>query len=303
MIQQVSELLGTSTGFSENIIQTVIVILVLLLLRYLFILVLFIRIKSPDKHYNIKRYSAHITFVIGVFLVGKIWFEGFQSLATFLGLLSVGLALALRELLTDLAGWLFIIIRKPFDLGDRIEVAGVRGDVIDKRLFTFSVNEIGNRVDAEQSTGRVVHIPNSKVFTEPVANYTSVSNYIWHEVPVSITSESNHNKAREILLEIVNKTAGEFIEAAEIELKRASDTFLLKYPVLTPTVYTTVRANGIVLTIRYLCHVRKTRGTEQEIWLNIIERFRKEKDIRFAYQTLRLVNMDMPGNAEAKGDG
>lgn len=298
LMDNVANFFGTTSGIYENLIQTAIVIFVLLLVRYLLLLFIFLKIKEPERHYNFKRYSAHITFVIGVFLVGKVWFEGFQSLATFLGLLSVGLALALRELLTDLAGWLFIIIRKPFELGDRIEVFGVKGDVIDKRLFTFSVIEIGNRVDAEQSTGRVIHIPNSKVFTEYVANYTSGFNYIWHEIPVHITFESNHEKAVTILLEIVNSCAGQFAKLAEKELKQAKESFMLKYSVLTPTVYTNVRANGIRLTIRYMCHVRKTRSTEENIWLKVLKAFKKEGDITFAYQTVRVV--EQPNEAPKK---
>ncbi len=289
LTRRVSEFLGTSVGISENLIQTIIVVVVMLLVRYLFLLIVYWQTSDPERKYNYKRYSAQVVFVIAVFVVGRIWFEGFQSLATFLGLLSVGLALALRELLTDLAGWLFIIVRKPFELGDRIEVAGVKGDVIDKRLFTFSVIEIGNRVGAEQSTGRVIHIPNSKVFTEYLANYTSGFRFIWHEVPVPVTFESDHKKAAEIVQSIVDTHCSLFVEQAEKEMKQAKESFMLKFSVLTPAVFTSVKENGVVLTARFLCPVRRTRRMEQLLWLDILEAFKKEPSIRFAYNTTRLV--------------
>ncbi|MCH8568202.1 MAG: mechanosensitive ion channel family protein [Balneolales bacterium] len=290
--EQVASSLGTSVGFSDSLLQSAAVIVVLLLVRYLFLIVVYWQSKSPQIHYNYKRYSAQVAFVMGVFLIGKIWFEGFQSLATFLGLLSVGLALALRELLTDLAGWLYIVVRKPFEMGDRIEVAGVKGDVIDKRLFTFSVIEVGSRVGAEQSTGRIIHIPNNKVFTDTVANYTSGFPYIWHEIPVNITFESNHTKARSILLEITNETVEVYVEEARKSLQQAQESFMLKFNILTPAVFVSVGDNGVRLTARYLSPVRKTRATEQEIWLQILERFQNEKDIHFAYHTVRVRDIE-----------
>ena len=78
------------------------------------------------------------------------------------------------------------------------------GDVIDIRLFQFSINEIGNWVDADQSTGRIIHIPNGIVFTEPQANYTAGFQYIWNEIPVLVTFESDWKKAKQILTDIVN---------------------------------------------------------------------------------------------------
>ncbi|MCC5934791.1 MAG: mechanosensitive ion channel family protein [Candidatus Cyclonatronum sp.] len=295
--QQVSDYLGTSVGISENLLHSLLVILVLLLLRYVFIALVYWKSKSPAVHYNFKRLSTQAFFVIGIFLIGKIWFEGFQSIATFLGLLSVGLALALRELLTDLAGWIYIIVRQPFEMGDRIEVAGVKGDVIDKRLFTFSVIEIGNRVDAEQSTGRIIHIPNSKVFSDPVANYTSGFPFIWHELPVTITYDSNHRKARELFAQVLEKHAEIYVHEAQQALVQAQENFMLKFSILTPAVFVTVRENGILLTARYLCPVRKTRSTEQAISLDLLEKFSAEPDIRYAFSTVRL--HDQRGGKEA----
>lgn len=284
------DIFGTSFGFSGRMTQTLVIIGIILLVRYLFVLLALKQTNDPQQRYNYRRYATNVAFVVAIFLVGRVWFEGFQSLATFLGLLSAGLAIALRDLISDLAGWIFIMWRKPFELGDRIQISGHRGDVVDKRLFTFSIIEIGNWVDADQSTGRVIHLPNSKVFTDPLANYTSGFRFIWHEIPVHITFESNHKKAREILLRIVNKYALSDTRQAEREMKKASDSYLIVYNVLTPTVYLKVKENGVVLTIRFLCDVRRTRGAEQTIWLDVLDAFNREDDIRFSYKTIRVYN-------------
>lgn len=119
-----------------------------------------------------RKILTYTTIALGIILVGHIWVEGFESLPTFLGLLSAGLAIALMDLVTNVAGWIFIAMQKPVTSGDRIEMGDNTGDVIDIRMFQFTVIEIGNWVDADQSTGRIIHIPNGRIFTETLANYS-----------------------------------------------------------------------------------------------------------------------------------
>lgn len=204
-----------------------------------------------------------------------------------MGLLSAGLAIAFKDLLVNFWGWLFILIRKPFVVGDRVEIGGVTGDVIDIRIFQFSVIEIGNWVDADQSTGRIIHIPNGIIFSKPQANFTAGFEYIWNEVPVLITFESNWKKAKEILTGAVNTHAVHLSEEAERQIKEAAKKFLIFYKKLTPIVYTSVKDSGVMLTMRYLCHVRKRRSSEEAIWEDVLEHFSKCTDIDFAYPTRR----------------
>lgn len=147
--------------------------------------------------------------------------------------------------------------------------------------------EIGNWVDADQSTGRIIHIPNGKVFIVPQANYTSGFDYIWNEIPVRLTFESDNLKAKSILQNIVNDKAKNFSGDVENEIMEASKTYLIYYKNLTPIVYTTVKDFGKQLTICYLCNPRKRRSSEHEIWEEIIARFKNEPDIQFAYPTTR----------------
>ena len=90
-----------------------------------------------------------------------------------------------------MAGWLFIVGKRPFTVGDRIEVDGSAGDVIDVSLFQFTMLEIGNWVDADQSTGRIIHVPNRFAFNKSLANFTQSFGFIWNEANVLITFESD----------------------------------------------------------------------------------------------------------------
>ena len=245
-IRFLSNLFDIPRDVSIKLLGSLLIILLLWLVRFLVLRIVRRRSDSPIIHYKWKKNSVYAAVLVGVLIIGRIWFEAFQSLATFLGLLSAGLAVALRDPITDLAAWLFIIWRKPFGIGDRVEIGENRGDVIDQRVFKFTINEIGKWVDADQSTGRIIHIPNHQIFTNPVINYNSRQfRFIWHEIPVLITFESDWKTAKSLLLDITRKRCSEVVEEAQRQLRLASREFMIHYNVLTPTVYTDVQDSGV----------------------------------------------------------
>ncbi len=294
------ERLGLSPAFQDKLVLSISAIVFIIALRFVILWFAFRRIDDLRKRYRWRKTSAYIASTLALVLVGRIWFEGIQSLTTFLGLLSAGIAIALRDPLVNLAGWVFIVWRRPFEVGDRIQIGAYSGDVIDQRIFMFTLMEIGNWVQADQSTGRVIHIPNGKVFTEMLANYSKGFQYIWNEIPILITFESNWKKAKEILLNTAYKYAESRSALAEQKVREAARRFMIFYSKLTPTVYTTVKDSGVLLTIRYLCEPRRRRGTEQEIWEEILDEFAKCDDIDFAYPTQRFYNNVVEGKEGTK---
>ncbi len=246
--------------------------------------------KNIVSRHQWRKTVRHTALIIGVLLVGQVWIKEFKSVATVIGLFSAGLAIALKDLLINMAGWVFIVWRKPFTMGDRIQIGDTSGDVIDIRIFQFTLIEIGNWVDADQSTGRLVHVPNARIFNVPQANFTTGFPYIWEEIPVLITFESNWKKAKSILLDIVSKDAEETVRMAEREIHQASKKYPIVYKTLTPTVYTSVKDSGVMLTMRFLCGSRNRRGSTQHIWEQVLEAFSKHTDIDFAYPTQRFYN-------------
>lgn len=251
--------------------------------------------------YRWQKGTLYAAVSIGILVVGRVWFQGMQSLATYLGLASAGLAIALRDLLVNLAGWVFLVWRRPFQVGDRIQVGANAGDVIDIRIFQFTLLEIGNWVGADQSTGRILHLPNGKLFTETTANYTRGFEYIWNEIPVLLTFESNWAKAKEILINVVNARSGNVSEAAAREIRNVARQFMIFYSTLTPIVYTSVMDSGILLTIRYMCDPRKRRSTTEAIWEDILRAFADADDIDFAYPTTRYYDNRAEGKPGAGG--
>lgn len=293
-MKSISEFIQNVLGFTpttqEKFFETILVIFIWLTVDKLLKKFVFEKIDDYTIRYQWQKIVKYITVIFTILFLTKVWFGAFESLGTYLGLVSAGLAIAFKDLLVNLAGWVFILIRKPLSVGDRIQIAEVTGDVIDIRIFQFSVIEIGNWVDADQSTGRIIHIPNGTVFSKWQANYTAGFEYIWNEIPVLLTFESDWKKAKQILTDAVNTHAISLSKEAEKQIKEAAKKFLIFYNKLTPIVYTSVKDSGVLLTMRYLCHARRRRSTEELIWEEVLNQFARHKDIDFAYPTTRFYN-------------
>lgn len=292
--------LAVSGGVLRNLGVSLLVVVLVVVVRRLVLRVVEQRIDDVRVRYRWSKATAYAAFVVVAVAVLAIWLEAFSHLGTFLGLLSAGLAIALKDPVSDLAGWVFILWRRPFDLGDRVQIGTNAGDVVDIRLFQFSILEIGNWVSADQSTGRIIHVPNARVFTEPVANYTAQFEYLWNEVPVLVTFESDWRRAKEILEEVAARHAEGVAEEAGRAMRRASRKFLIFYQKLTPVVYTSVRDSGVLLTLRYLCRPRQRRGTAEAIWEAILDAFHEEPGIDLAYPTTRAYFNALEGKEGAR---
>lgn len=287
-IQRVENFIQNSPGVTYQIIQSVIAIFVIWLIWFIALRIVNSRIPESKGQYKWRKNLTYVSVFLGFLIVGNIWFEGLQSLATFFGLLSAGIAIALKDPVSDLAAWIFILWRKPLDVGDRIQVGDVKGDVIDIRVFKFTVLEIGNWVHADQSTGRVVHVPNHKIFTDSLANYTSDFEFIWNELEVLVTFESDWKKAKEILQAIADEHLEDFVDRAKQQVRRAKKSYLIHYRYLTPIVYTDVQESGVQLTIRHLSDPRKRRNITEQIWEDTLRKFDEHDDIELAYPTMRI---------------
>ena len=286
----------TYSSIQVKFIATFIAILVFIFIRRFVLKIVFKKTDDALIRYRWQKTSSYIIYVFALIVIGRIWFKGIQSIATYLGLLSAGVAIALKDPLTNITGWFFILSRTPFAVGDRIQVGVHSGDVIDINFFKFTLMEIGHWGEGEQSSGRIIHIPNGKVFTETLANYGKGFKYIWNEVPVLVTFESDWKKAKKILNQISIKHAEHVSKAAARKFKETSKLFMMYKPDFNPQVYTKVEDSGILLTIRYLCNPRKRRITSQMIWEDILDEFANYENIDFAYPTTRFYQINKDAN-------
>ena len=298
-MQRAIEWLAEATGLGSQtigkLLLTTAVVVVLSLLRWAWIAVVNRRRDDPQVRYRWRKTATYSLTVVGLILIGRVWLEGIQSLVTYLGLLSAGIAVALRDPIVNWFGWAFVGWRRPFTIGDRIQIGLLCGDVIDIGISTFSVLEVGAQETGEQTTGRIVHVPNGKVFVEPLVNTTQGFGYVWNEIPIVITFESDWHRAKQILEKVLEGHVESVTEEAARFIRDASRKFLIRSANVNPVVYTRIVADGVELTLRFICEARSRRRTTEAVCEAILDAFAEESDIDFAYRTSRIFRQTEEG--------
>ncbi len=229
----------------------------------------------------------------------SIWFSDPTRLATALGLVSAGLAFALQQPVTSIAGYFVILRGETFNVGDRISMGGVRGDVLRLGFIQTTIMEMGQPpavqesdpaiwVRSRQFTGRIVTVSNSKVFSEPVYNYTRDFPFLWEEMVVPITYQADRYRVEAILLEAARRhaddptqMAGEF--KAEMERRFGVDPLDLD-----PKVFFRITDNWLELTVRFIVLTHRIRGTKDAMSRYIVDELDKA-DIGVASATYDIV--------------
>ncbi len=300
MHELVASYLGVSVTIVDRVVWSLLTVLVYLAVRRAVTMILNRRLEEASRRYIATKTLNYLLGLALILVLLRIWLGGITGLAASIGLISAGVAIALHAPLTNFAGWIFLTVRRPFTVGDRIQIGEHKGDVIDLRLFAFSLVEIGNWVAADQSTGRILHIPNGKVFQETVANFTQGFNFIWDEMPVTVTFESNWRKAKQLLTEISQRHAAVSSEDAARQVRKAAGKFMIRFEHLTPIVWTSVADIGVTLTIRFLTDPRRRRSAEAAIWEEILDTFATHDDIDFAYPTQRFYDNVAEGKPGAR---
>lgn len=288
-----SQVYNGLTATQEKWLITLSIIFILWLLRRLVLRSIMRLQNNIAVRYTWRKSAAYGIYVIGIIAIAFTWSNQFGDFATYLGLLSAGLAIAFQDPIVNMAGWYFILLQKPFKLGDRIELDHKIGDVVAINLFQFTIVEVGNWIGDEQSTGRIIHLPNACIFKTPVANYNEGLDFIWNEMKVLVTFESNWRKAKKVLQDILEEHAPKVEDRAQQELQQSSGEYLIYYRKMTPIVYTSVEESGVLLTMRYLCKPKSRRNTACYLWEQVLDAFNDPtaSDMDFAYPTRRAISL------------
>jgi small-conductance mechanosensitive channel len=210
---------------------------------------------------------AATVLVLGV---ASIWFDDPTRLTTALGLVTAGLAFALQRVITATAGYVIILRGKTFNVGDRIVMGGVRGDVIALSFMQTKIMEMGQPppvdsaepamwVHSRQFTGRIVTVSNDKIFDEPVYNYTYHFPYVWEEIRLPIAYRDDRAKAEQILLAAARNHAIRREQMTEAQVTELESRYQLKMGEIEPKVYWRITDNWLELTVRFLSPDHGTR--------------------------------------------
>jgi small-conductance mechanosensitive channel len=229
-----------------------------------------------------------VTFIVAILGFVSIWFDNPARLATAVSLVGAGLAFALQKVITSFAGYFVILRGKTFNIGDRITMGGVRGDVISLNFIQTVIMEMGEPssvqaddpgmwVESRQYSGRIVTVSNSKIFDEPVYNYTRDFPYIWEEMHLPVSYKDDRATAEQILLDAAAKYTVKITELAEPALATLRERYFIEPAGIKPRVYYRLTDNWLELAVRFLCREHDVRSLKDAMSREIIESLDKHK--------------------------
>jgi small-conductance mechanosensitive channel len=288
----IADAIGISPDSVKKLLGTMAVLFGYFVLRRLVVRIVGARFDEAVTRFRVSRAARVFLMLTGIVILARIWFKGTEGIGTWLGLLTAGLAVSLQDPLENLAGWLYLVTSRPFQIGDRIQIADHAGDVVDVRPMSFAILEIGNWVNADQSTGRVIQIPNGWVFKHSIAGYDHGFAFIWNEIPITVTFESDWRRAK-LALETILADKAEKID--DEEFSRPSEFLGIQYTRLTPVVWVDTAPEGVRLTMRYLCRPRSRRVSTSVIWEAVLDAFAKLENVDLAYPTTRRFDHALEG--------
>jgi small-conductance mechanosensitive channel len=226
---------------------------------------------------------------------------GFGNFAVFIGILGAGIAFASQEVIGSFAGYLNIVTGSLYQIGDRIRIGDVVGDVMDITLLRTTLMEIGEWVKADQYTGRIVSVANRTVFASPVFNYTQRFHFLWDEIAIPITYNSDWRRAGELMLEHGREYSSILLPEAEGELRQMKERYPLEETVVEPTLYMLMTDNWIEMTLRYIVEARKRRPVRAKLHRELLQHFEADEQITVASATFEIVGFPpLRGEAQTR---
>lgn len=248
-----------------------------------FVLGLFIGSRAGTRfQFWAKQGVSLVVAAILILGVMSVWFDNPARLAGVLGLIGAGIAFALQRVITAVAGYFVILRGKTFNVGDRIVMGGVRGDVIDLSFMQTRIMEMGQSpkeqgdapsmwIRSRQFTGRIVTVTNDKVFDEPVYNYTREFPYIWDEINLPVKYGDDADQVEQLLLGSAQRHALTRQKIGEEEIKRLEADFGIGVGEIDPRVYWRMTDNWLELTIRFLLPDHGGRGIKDVMSREILD--------------------------------
>ena len=267
-VDKINKIISSVTGmegpYANLIIDTLFIIIFVKIVQkvsYFFFSKIF---KKNKTRFNFRKKVSFVCNIFLVFIIIIIWEDFLLKFITLFSFVTAAIAYSLRDTIINFFAGIYIRLAKPFQVEDRIMICNHIGDVVNISNLSFEVLEVNN--DTFQSTGSIVHIPNSKVISEPLINYVKVFKYVWNETEVKISIDSDIKKVKGILYSIVNNNdIIKSIPGKMVNELNNNSSYRIYYNKLEPIIYTNIKDKYVSMNIRYLVHPKKKRNVINEI--------------------------------------
>jgi len=228
-------------------------------------------VQEPGNLYRAKKMVSVLGYFVGLLIIAMIFSDSLGKMAVVLGVAGAGIAFALQEVIASLAGWVAISFGNFYKTGDRVQLGGIKGDVIDIGMLRTTMMEIGQWVNSDLYNGRIVKIANSFVFKEPVFNYSGDFPFLWDEITVPVKYGCDYRLARQIFQRILVETTGEYSGQAKVSWTELIQQYRVDQTEIDPRVFLVANDNWMEFTLRYIVDYKKRRITKDRLFTRILE--------------------------------
>jgi small-conductance mechanosensitive channel len=247
-------------------------------------------ITDSDVRYRARKILRGIAYVISIGILMNVFSDRLSTLTVAFGVAGAGIAFALQEVIASVAGWVALTLGNFYAPGDRIQLGGIKGDVIDIGVLRTTMMEMGQWVDGDLYNGRIVRIANSFVFKEPVFNYSADFPFLWDEVKFPIRYGSDWKLTEDVLKKISDEILADFARQSRDAWKGVVRKYLVEDAQVDPMITLRLTDNWMEFTLRYVVSYERRRGTKDQIHKRFLEASDASNGrIKLASMTVELV--------------
>lgn len=247
-------------------------------------------IRDSSTRYQVRKFIGFFGYLVVVLLLVAGFSDRLGQVGVIFGVAGAGIAFALQEVIASIAGWIAISFGGFYRPGDRVQVGGIKGDVIDVGMLRTTLMEIGDWIAGDNYNGRIVRVANSFIFKEPVFNYSGEFSFLWDEFKLPVRFGSDWKLAQELIETAVAKNVSEFEADASQNWTRLVAKFRIEEARITPAVTVMITDNWLEFTARYVVDHRRRRATKDKIMRDILIAFDAHKrKVEFGSSTVELV--------------
>jgi small-conductance mechanosensitive channel len=261
-------------------------------------------VTDTNARYRARKLVAFLGYVVGAGVLVTIFSAQLGGLTVAFGVAGAGVAFALQEVIASVAGWVAISFGNFYSPGDRVQLGGIKGDVIDVGMLRTTVMEIGQWVKGDLYNGRIVRIANSFVFKEPVFNYSADFPFLWDEIIVPVRYGSDWQLARQMLERVVDEVCRDYALHSLAAWKVAVKKYMLEDAKVEPMITLIANDNWLEFTARYVVDFRKRRWVKDRLFTRILEEVDKSDNrVRLASATFELTSIPRLDFSFSNGKG
>ena len=240
----------------------------------------------------IRRLVRYLHFLVAIGVIAGFMFQDLAMVGTTVGVAGAALLIALQDVCTSMFAWFVIMLGGKFRIGDRLEIDGTRGDVLDIELFRTTLLEVNGWLQTDQPTGRVVTIPNNHIFKTKVFNFTHGHPFIWNKIDVTITYSTPVATALTLFGRVLEEETRDQFAAAQKAALAIQKRYGIEDAVYKPKIHSHIDDDGVRLSLFYVAHYREFSATRNRINRRLIAELETHPGIQLAYKTMHVIKED-----------